>query len=543
MKRQLPGWAALGIIALVAGLLLALTSALTADRIEAQGVEAANAARATVLPTADDFKPVALNEEWLKLLPIDNCYEGDKAGEATGYTCQTTVKGYGGPIEVIVGMDKAGTITGVSVGGAKFTETAGLGAKTKEPKFTSQFAGKVPPLALKQNIDSVTGASISSGAVVSAVNRATSYLYYQAGLLVPEANPFDGAAQVVTKKVQGYGGEMEVSVGFDDAGVIMAVTVGGENFAETAGLGERAKEKSFRDQFVGWGGILAYGDGIDALAGATVTSTAVMEAVNAAITEAGFQDVKAEPVKAAPTPEPEPVKTVEAVETKTATAKGFGGDVEVTVGFDAEGAIASLSVGGANFAETPGIGAKAQESAFTDQFIGKKGPLTYGEGVDAIAGATVTSGAVLEAVNSLFAAPASAAPAAATTEPATVPAVTMSPATAAKSATSAACDEKSEQAEKDTPVNSTVVTKAQGFGGEIEVEVDVDPDKTVRAVRVGGAKFAETAGLGAKAQESAFTDQFVGKKGPFVYGEGVDAISGATITSNAVLEAINASFE
>ncbi|MEG0933953.1 MAG: FMN-binding protein, partial [Clostridia bacterium] len=195
-------------------------------------------------------------------------------------------------------------------------------------------------------------------------------------------------------------------------------------------------------------------------------------------------------------------------------------------------------------AETPGIGAKAQESAFTDQFIGKKGPLTYGEGVDAIAGATVTSGAVLEAVNSLFAAPASAAAAApAAAEPATVPAVTMSPATAAKSATSAACDEKSEQAEKDTLAYSTVVTKAQGFGGEIEVEVDIDPDKTVRAVRVGGAKFAETAGLGAKAQESAFTDQFVGKKGPFVYGEGVDAISGATITSNAVLEAINASFE
>ncbi|MEG1263044.1 MAG: FMN-binding protein, partial [Clostridia bacterium] len=290
--------------------------------------------------------------------------------------------------------------------------------------------------------------------------------------------------------------------------------------------------------------------------GATVTSGAVLEAVNSLFAAPASAEPATEPaVAAAATTEPattEPAvavaaeikaTAVEAVETKTATAKGFGGDVEVTVGFDAEGAIASLTVGGAKFAETPGIGAKAQESAFTDQFIGKKGPLTYGEGVDAIAGATVTSGAVLEAVNSLFAAPASAAPAAATTEPATVPAVTMSPATAAKSATSAACDEKSEQAEKDTLAYSTVVTKAQGFGGEIEVEVDIDPDKTVRAVRVGGAKFAETAGLGAKAQESAFTDQFVGKKGPFVYGEGVDAISGATITSNAVLEAINASFE
>ena len=62
-----------------------------------------------------------------------------------------------------------------------------------------------------------------------------------------------------------------------------------------------------------------------------------------------------------------------------------------------------MTVGGEGFAETAGLGAKAQEAEFTDQFLGKAGPFTYGEnGVDAIAGATVTSTAVLEALNSLF---------------------------------------------------------------------------------------------------------------------------------------------
>ena len=74
----------------------------------------------------------------------------------------------------------------------------------------------------------------------------------------------------------------------------------------------------------------------------------------------------------------------------------------MTITLDGEGKIASMTVGGANFNETAGLGARAQEAAFTDQFIGKSGVLAYGEGIDAIAGATITSTAVLEAVNGLL---------------------------------------------------------------------------------------------------------------------------------------------
>ena len=89
---------------------------------------------------------------------------------------QVTVKGYGGEIEIVVGVDNDGVITGINVGGANFSETAGLGAKTKEPAFTEQFKGLSAPLTLKGNVDSVSGASVSSGAIVNGVNTVLDYV-------------------------------------------------------------------------------------------------------------------------------------------------------------------------------------------------------------------------------------------------------------------------------------------------------------------------------------------------------------------------------
>ena len=515
MKKQLPAWLALCIIALAAGLLLALTNQLTADRIEEQNAIKANAARASVLPAATEFKALELNQEWVASLGVDNCYEGyDEAGNLVGYTSQITVKGYGGEIEVVVGMDLEGVVTGVSVGGADFAETAGLGAKTKEPAFTDQFIGIVPPAVLKENVDSVTGASISSGAVVSAVNKTTSYMYFQSGLLEPEEDPLAGAFEVRTATAQGFAGPVTVQVALDENGVITGLVVGDENFAETTGLGERAKDSSFREQFVGKSGTLAYGDGIDALAGATITSNAVMQAVNEAL--------GGEAAAAQPTPEPEPTpELAPAVETLTATAQGFGGPVEVTVGLDADGNVVSMTVGGEGFAETAGLGAKAQEAAFTNQFLGKTGPFAYGEnGVEAITGATVTSTAVMDALNSLFG---------------VEPAQEAEPAETAETA--------AETGEPAAQTADGLTATAQGFGGPVEVAVTLNEDGAIATMTVGGEGFAETAGLGAKAQEAEFTDQFVGKTGPFAYGEnGVEAISGATVTSTAVLEALNSLF-
>ena len=86
------------------------------------------------------------------------------------------------------------------------------------------------------------------------------------------------------------------------------------------------------------------------------------------------------------------------------TGKGFGGDVTMALGLTADGKISGISFTELN--ETAGLGMRADEPAFKDQFTGKGGPLTLVKGdasgeqeVSAITGASVTSGAVADAVN------------------------------------------------------------------------------------------------------------------------------------------------
>ena len=78
----------------------------------------------------------------------------------------------------------------------------------------------------------------------------------------------------------------------------------------------------------------------------------------------------------------------------------------------------------------------------------------------------------------------------------------------------------------------------QGFGGDVTVHAELNEDGTIRSLTIDTPN--ETAGLGQRASEEAFTSQFIGKSGPFTYGEdGIEALTGATVTSNAVLKAIN----
>lgn len=76
---------------------------------------------------------------------------------------------------------------------------------------------------------------------------------------------------------------------------------------------------------------------------------------------------------------------------------GFGGDIEMTVGYAPDGKILGVSI--VSLSETPGLGARISESAFLSQYEGKQGTLTLGEDVDAISGATISSRAVTEGVN------------------------------------------------------------------------------------------------------------------------------------------------
>lgn len=112
------------------------------------------------------------------------CYAAlDKNGEIVAYAIATSATGYGGTIKVMTGISAAdGTVISVNVYDNS-NETPGLGARTSEEGFASQFGGKKTDFGFavskdadkypdNTTVDAVTGATISSRAVVGAVNNA-----------------------------------------------------------------------------------------------------------------------------------------------------------------------------------------------------------------------------------------------------------------------------------------------------------------------------------------------------------------------------------
>ena len=88
----------------------------------------------------------------------------------------------------------------------------------------------------------------------------------------------------------------------------------------------------------------------------------------------------------------------------TTAAKGYGGDVEIMTGVDAEGKVTGVSI--LSIEETPGLGMNAKKDSFRDQYKGKSGELAVnkdGGEIVAITSATITSRAVTNAVNQALA--------------------------------------------------------------------------------------------------------------------------------------------
>lgn len=154
------------ITAVVAGL-LGLVNALTAERIAELTKEKAVAAMREVLP-ADDYEPLDVTAEG-----ISEAYRAVGAGDVV----RVSVNGFGGAIDMMVGVDENGGVTGVSV--ISHSETASLGANCTREDFRAQFVGASDALAVKKDggtIDALTGATVTSRAVTEGVNRALAFV-------------------------------------------------------------------------------------------------------------------------------------------------------------------------------------------------------------------------------------------------------------------------------------------------------------------------------------------------------------------------------
>lgn len=91
-------------------------------------------------------------------------------------------------------------------------------------------------------------------------------------------------------------------------------------------------------------------------------------------------------------------------------------------------------------------------------------------------------------------------------------------------------------------VGCVIITSAKGYGGDVQIMVGFDMNKTVTGVSV--LSHSETPGLGANAAKPAFLGQFVssadaGSLAVAKDGGTIDAVTAATISSRAVTKAVN----
>jgi electron transport complex protein RnfG len=101
-------------------------------------------------------------------------FPAKKGGETQAVAYSAAAKGYHDLIEVMVGVDPEGTLTGISI--MTHTETPGLGARIVEPGFTAQFAGldlETAKLSAEGGkVDALSGATFSTMGVITAVDTA-----------------------------------------------------------------------------------------------------------------------------------------------------------------------------------------------------------------------------------------------------------------------------------------------------------------------------------------------------------------------------------
>lgn len=148
---------------------LSVTNDITKDIIEEKAIEANLAYMREILPDADDFKVVE-DPAVADIDEVEEAYEAIKGGDTSGYVIKTKTQGYGGDVIILTGINIDGTVAGIRV--ASQSETPNLGTKIAEDEFGSQFEGLAAEKELKLNedVDQVTGATISSRAAINGVN-------------------------------------------------------------------------------------------------------------------------------------------------------------------------------------------------------------------------------------------------------------------------------------------------------------------------------------------------------------------------------------
>ena len=159
-------WIPIVSLALAALILLGLYNGLMGIRQENQEKEL-QAKMATLLPGSTTFAQEEYTGEDANIACV---YKGE-----TGFVVGTRTAGYAGDILMLIGVCDDGNVTGLQV--RSMEETYGLGGKAlTDWEFLAQFLRNEGDAEIGVNVDSITGATVTSKAIARSVNSAVGFV-------------------------------------------------------------------------------------------------------------------------------------------------------------------------------------------------------------------------------------------------------------------------------------------------------------------------------------------------------------------------------
>ncbi|MSA72660.1 FMN-binding protein [Holdemania massiliensis] len=407
----------------------------------------------------------------------------------------------------------------------------------KKTLYLACFLAIVSALAggLLAAVNEVTAAKINANALAEVMGSlekvfpGTTYAevteYTDESGLVTGVYQAEGQGYMFQVETSGFKDTIKFVLGINNDSKIVGYDV--ISISETSGIGSRVAEDDFRNTVIG----KTTGDKVDALSGATISSSAVIKGLDAAKAVYASLTGNAAPAPSTPTA-PETTKEPEASAsaatvldqqedgsqvTVTVEAKGFQGNNTYTVVIDKDNQEV-LSVAMTTFNDTPGVG-----DVVNDEYLAGFAGLNTAEAIGAVdvkSGATYTSNSAIDAVkaawNAVF------------TEEADQP--------------TAGADNAGEDAAVLTSADGALETytvKGKGFQGDNEYEVVIDTEKQ-EVVSVKMTTFNDTPGVGDTVNDD-YLAGFAGLKSEDEIAK-VDVKSGATFTSNSAIEAVRAAF-
>ena len=323
-------------VILVCAIILTAASAGLAGTAVSNAETELNEMISYLLPGGGEFEEIEYNGADSK---ITNVYKGEG-----GYVLAMTTNGYVDEIKLLVAVDNDGVVKGYTVRDIHDTYGLGLGVQD-DLYFLVGLMNSKGDLAVNSNIDAVTGATISSSAVVACVNAASKF--------VQEA----GAAGVLTGTADGFMGPITVSVTMDGDKIAAVEVVSNSETPEIAGAALEQIPAAI---------VAANSADVDIVSGATYTSNGIINAVKNALESAGS-----------------------AGGALTGTADGFMGPITVSVTMDGD-TITAVEV--VSNSETPEIAGAALEQ-IPAAIVAANSP-----DVDVVSGATYTSNGIINAV-------------------------------------------------------------------------------------------------------------------------------------------------